>query len=156
MSKGPKCLRCGAESAWIQGRVPDEAPTQPSLAERCFAAESAEEELFDTIHKILGGLPHDMYEHKEFIFPAVHTYVDPYDASVEVIMSIKVPPMNREQADAILALGFSCVYESQGSDGRQWTKGYVGKCSPRECKGEGSAVLAALRVKMADMEKRNA
>lgn len=36
-----KCLRCGAESEWIEGRVPDEQPE---------AVEDLVEELYDLYH----------------------------------------------------------------------------------------------------------
>lgn len=123
-----------------------------SLAERCFDAQSADEELFNTIHEIMGGADLETCTDEGFVFPVDHTYVDPYDSSVEVIMNKDVPPMTREQANAILALGFGQVYESHGSDGRQWTKTDVGKCSPRDCKADGAAILAALRVKTSGMK----
>lgn len=38
MSSGPKCLRCGAGSEWIKGRVPDETSTAESNLANCRAA----------------------------------------------------------------------------------------------------------------------
>lgn len=35
----PRCLRCGAESAWIEGRVPPALPDEPAVSyEQCVEA----------------------------------------------------------------------------------------------------------------------
>jgi hypothetical protein len=97
-----------------------------TLAERCYQHELASEELWTTVWQIMGGTKGEWDRP-----PYLDTSFDHYDNSCEVMLREDQAPMTREQADKILALGFSCVFESRGEEGRQWCKTYVGKCSPR-------------------------
>lgn len=131
-----------------------------TLAERCYDAGLAEDKLFASLHAIMAGAPMDQCRDDNFMWPVVDCWVDPYDSSVEVIVNSGVSPMTREQADAILALGFGQVYESHGDVGRQWTKTGVGKCSPREGDVDDlkrfalRAKLSAAEAKIGELEGR--
>lgn len=125
--------------------------SEKSLAERCYAEEQASDELFNTIHSILGGGPIEKCTEEGFHWPCVDTWVDPYDASVEVILGPGQPPMTREQADQILALGFGQIYESP--EGRNWSKGSTYECSARETRSREPLSICALRTKLADAQK---
>lgn len=100
-----------------------------SLAERCFESGRAENDLFKAIHEILGGRDMEECNKSGFVWPCYDCWVDDYDGSVEIVVS---NPISSEQAEKILALGFSQIYESCNGEGRNWTKLGVGKCSARQ------------------------
>lgn len=126
-------------------------PLTPTLlAERCFDAFSAEDDLFDKVNVIMG-----YKSDGDFSYPVMHTCVDSYDSSVEVLLDYTItPPMTRAQADAILALGFKCVYETYGDkEARCWTRTDVSPCSPREWSEDNYANQASLKAKLVDANK---
>lgn len=107
-----------------------------TLAERCYDVTRALDTLYDKIHTIMGGADIRRCCEEGFIFPVIDTWVDDYDASVEVVTREGQPKMTREQADQILALGFGCIYEtpqnnSEVNGGVMWTKTYNGWCQPK-------------------------
>lgn len=99
-----------------------------TIAERCFSVEQCESELFDTVHKILGE-DSDQCLKPGFVWEVTNTTTDSYDGSIEVIRPEGRPPMTRQQANAILALGFGIVFESIGDTGRCITAKSDGPCS---------------------------
>ncbi len=102
-----------------------------TLADKCFEAQLDDDALFKAVHYILGGKDISLCNLPDFVFPCDDVSCDAYDSSIEVSMDLRVPPMTREQVNAILALGFGQIYESQGDVGRQWTKDHVWPCSVR-------------------------
>lgn len=110
-----------------------------TLAERCYEEyrARAEEELFERVQIILssgGSLKGCL--HPDFKWFVSDVATDDYDNSVEIIKAINAPPMTREQADDILALGFGQIYETivniDGTrEGFNWHKEGVCKCCPR-------------------------
>ena len=120
-------------------------PTDPTcLAERCFAQQNTEDELFATIHRLLEGEDTRNCLREGFVFPCTTTSFDSCDTSVEVEMDVQVPRMTREQADAILALGFDLCYETYGEEGRCWHAKGVHPCNPNH--GETEAEMRLLRA----------
>ncbi len=103
------------------------------LAEKCFSLTRAEDDLFDEINRILGCNTEDCLK-DGFKWGAVSTWWDEYDTSVEVVRPKDSEWMTPEQVKAILDLGFGCVYESIGENGRLWNQTGFENCSPREQK----------------------
>lgn len=60
---------------------------------------------------------------------------DYYDGSIELLFQDGFEGLNREQADKILELGFSMIYETIGNKGICWTEKGRGECSPGFGKG---------------------
>lgn len=82
---------------------PESVP--PSLAKLCYDADNATDDLFKEINIILGcKWPEEM--------AILDCWVDGYDSSVEIVFPEQGEWMTREQADAVLALGFGMIYES--------------------------------------------
>jgi hypothetical protein len=102
-----------------------------SLAEKLFAADGLDMELFDTVNMIL-GCDTGKCTDTGFLWGATDTTWDHYDCSVEIIRPIHSEWMSREQADQILALGFAQIFETVGDKARQITRKGIGTCSPRE------------------------
>lgn len=94
-----------------------------TLGDRCFAHNDTDphDELFVALQVIFDG-------------KVVDTWTDSYDASVEIVLTDSATPMTREQANAILALGFGRIYESQGERGILWGPTGSGPCSPRKAR----------------------
>lgn len=118
------------------------------IAERCFSVEQCEQELFDEVHKILGG-DSDQCLEPGFVWEVTNTTTDSYDGSIEVIRPEGRPPMTRQQADAILALGFGIVFESIGETGRCITAKSDGPCSVH--KGDGGLHRKRLKSELAKL-----
>lgn len=124
-----------------------------TLAERCYDRSLAEDELFATIHRILGGTSLDNCLCEEFEWRVIDTDVDSYDDSVEVILKPGSLPLNREEVDKILELGFGQVWESIGETGRQWTKLRGPMLShPRQPSDESPIQLQKLRQRVKQLE----
>ena len=94
-----------------------------NLADRCFDRAWADDELFDTIQVLLGGRPSEECLEDGFEWRVGNCWVDPYDASVEVVIPRGQPHLTRETADKVLALGFGRVYENVADQERcvLWT-----------------------------------
>lgn len=104
-----------------------------SVADRCFDYAQADDEAFSLVQKSLGGMDAEQCLEPGFKWHVVNSWTDYYDGSIEVVLPPDVPPMTREQADTILALGFCRIYESQGERGTLWGKtGNGSSCSPRK------------------------
>lgn len=103
--------------------------TNKTLADRCFDVERAESELFETIHFILTGTDITGCSKEGFVWGCTDCWVDEYDTSVEIVGNF---PLNQEQANKILDLGFGCIYESCEGQGRVWNRRGWSRCSPRE------------------------
>lgn len=112
---------------------------EPTFAEKCYAEERYTMQLFTKCNEIM-GCDERKWREPGFAWAVKDAWTDDYDASVEVVMNPDFPPMTREQADAILALGFGQIYESQGERGTNWTRSHVGKCSPRESRDEKGTI----------------
>lgn len=108
-----------------------EVERKKNLALRCFDSFGAEDELFEKVQVILGGRPVRECIEPDYKWLVLNTWTDSYDSSVEVVIAPDAPPMTREQADIILALGFDCIFESQDERGVRWSKAHNEKCSPR-------------------------
>jgi hypothetical protein len=104
---------------------------EPTLAQRCYREEESQMELFTKVNEILGADSEKCLE-PGFKWEALDTRTDRYDGSIEVIRPADSTSMTRDQADAILAMGFFQIYESIGEYGLNWRKESRGACSPRE------------------------
>jgi hypothetical protein len=126
--------------------VPPPEPPRQKLADRCFALETADTELFDTVCRILGADPHNCLA-DNFVWPVEDTWWDSYDSSVEVVRPATATWMTSEQVAAILELGFDRVYESRGGEGRLHVTGGWSPCDPQEAEEVRRlrATVAALR-----------
>ena len=102
-----------------------------SLADRCYASTSVEDELFNAVNAALGCNADECMK-DGFVWGAIDTWWDEYDGSVEVVRPSGAEWMTRAQADAILAFGFGQIYESLGDAARVWSRTGFGTCSPRE------------------------
>lgn len=84
-----------------------------NLAERCYDAEKARDELYNYLEKIIG------------VNCVEDSYIDTYDGSIEIVLSDyalrnKIQ-LNGTIADKILEeTGFSKIYESIGNRGSLW------------------------------------
>lgn len=107
-----------------------EVERKKNLALRCFDSFGAEDVLFEKVQEILGGRPVRECIEPDYKWLVLNTWTDSYDSSVEVVIAPDAPPMTREQADTILALGFDCIFESQDERGVRWSKAHNAKCSP--------------------------
>jgi hypothetical protein len=96
-----------------------------TLAERCFDRSLADDELFDTLQTLLGGLSTDQCLEPGFEWRVTDCWVDPYDGSVEIVIPEGQSGLTRETADKVLALGFDMVYENPPAQERAivWTTG---------------------------------
>ena len=101
-----------------------------TLADQCFAHEEAGMEVFSKVNEILGCALKGCSA-PDFKWGCYDTAYDSYDSSIEVIRPEGSPFMTREQADEILALGFSCIFESCGELAQRWNKDGVYKCNSR-------------------------
>jgi len=90
---------------------------EKALAERCFDSDLVDEELFRRVNLIL-GCDEDKCLDEGFVWGASDVYWDYYDRSVEVIRPKESEWMTEDQAEAILNLGFACIYESIGEEGK--------------------------------------
>lgn len=133
------------------GTTLTQKPKGRTLAECSYDSDNSPGELFDTIHYILGGAPLDQCANDGFVWPCEDTWSDGYDCSVEVVLHASSPPLTRDQADKILALGFGQIYESPA--GVNWTKDNQGPCSTREAYG-GGLEKSALRAKLKAAEEK--
>lgn len=102
-----------------------------SLAQKCYDSTQAEIELFDVVNEILGCSTGDCTA-DGFVWGACDTYWDEYDGSVEVVRPVDANWMTRDQANALLDLGFGVVFESIGDKAQRWTRADVSACSSRE------------------------
>jgi len=126
-----------AERDALKSKVP------ANMAEACYAEEQWTDRLFTEVNRIMGGKPLDECADKDYKWACVDCWVDPYDASVEIIRGIDWPELTKEQAMAILDLGFGQIYESPANadttsrDGFLWTRKGRGWCIPKN-RGDGN------------------
>ena len=80
-------------------------------------------DVYTAAHYALGGRPtSECVNNPDFFFPVYNAATDWYDNSVEIVLDARTPPINQEQANIILALGFSMIFESQGDRCTIWTE----------------------------------
>ena len=122
-----------------------------NMAEHCFDLSMTEWDLFDEVCKILGSNTDNCLD-DGFEFPCSDTFWDYYDGSVEIVRKADKTRMTREQADAVLALGFDRIYESIGDAGWYWTKHDVQPCRARggDRRAEREAILRKRMEKLND------
>jgi hypothetical protein len=114
-----------------------------TLAEKLFEFSELEMELFETVNSILDC--NTVSCSKEgFVWGAIDIGFDEYDNSVEVIRPNYAEYMTREQANKILELGFSRIYESCGAKCRVWDKTSHFEASSRE---SGQILQLKARIK---------
>lgn len=109
-----------------------QAAIVPNLADRCFDSSNAEDELFEAVNTIFGSRPLNQCLQPDFQWEAVDAWTDVYDLFVEVVRAPGRPPMTREQANKILDLGFSVIYETVGESGRAIDRDSIHDCSGRQ------------------------
>lgn len=119
-----------------------------TLAERCFASASVQDELFDRVNKLLGC---DVGRCAEdgFVWGATDIWWDEYDGSIEVVRPRDSSWMAQEQANAILDLGFALIYETIGDQARTWCR-----YGHRECRPIGGDQYCCLRATIAALRKQ--
>jgi hypothetical protein len=108
-----------------------ENPPQISLADRCYASTSVDDELFVEINRVFSCDTENCLD-EGFQWGADDTWWDEYDQSVEVVRPANAEWMTREQADAILDFGFGQIYESIGENARVWYRNRYETCAKRE------------------------
>lgn len=101
-----------------------------SIAAQCYASTDAGDKLFECVNKILGCDTRGCSQ-PGFVWGATDTFWDAYDSSVEIVRPGDADWMERKQADAILALGFDCIFESIGEEARVWNRSGFYSGSPR-------------------------
>lgn len=102
-----------------------------TFAEKLFEYSELEMELFDRVNEIL-GCNSEQCTKEDFVWGALDVGFDEYDCSVEVIRPDGAEYMSREQANEVIGLGFSRIYESCGSKCRAWGKSDYFEAGPRE------------------------
>lgn len=122
-----------------------------SLAERCYSSENIEDELFESVNKILGCDTNECLK-DQFVWGATDTWWDQYDGSVEITRPLNAEYMTGAQADAILELGFDLIYESCGDKAQSWTRNGSNECSPRE---GGDIRMSRIKQKIELKEVKN-
>jgi hypothetical protein len=142
------CPACFGTHAEGPQHCPASSAPLPTLAELCYRHRDHDDELFAKLNNILGCDIGDCLK-PGFVFQCTDSWVDGYDGSVEVIRPDGSQWMTREQADAILALGFGMIYESVGEEARVWYGGRCEKGTPRE----GSEDMQ-IRAKNRTLERR--
>lgn len=122
------------------------------MAQRIFDAQLDDDLLYNTVCDILKANRSDLDEP----WPILDVYCDYYDLSVEIIISLASDiALDRDAANAILELGFNCIFESKGDVGIQWTKGSAGKCNPRDCAdSETKALNKKYRNRLGELENQ--
>ena len=71
-----------------------------------------------------------------------------YDSSIEILFKTGFRGLTREEADAILELGFSIIYESIGNEGIMWTEKQRVPCHAKQSDEESRLLFKYKRALM--------
>lgn len=117
------------------------------LADQCFGSQVPRDILHEEILEIVGH-KRDSPEKS----PIVAIAFSKQDRSLDVVLGTWALPLIREQADQLLKMGFSRVFETRASIGRMWLPDSSIEVSPREVFNDLVAVVAS-EAKVRDLKK---